>query len=45
VGVETREEDVIVKIAYGISQRVTSLKCGEFAITRANAAAFELAGC
>jgi hypothetical protein len=44
VGVETRDDGVIVKIAYGTSQRVTSLKAGEFAITRANAAAFELAG-
>jgi hypothetical protein len=44
ISVEAREDGVTVRVAYGTSKRVTSLSAGEFAILRANAAAFELAG-
>lgn len=45
LSVETRDDGVAVKIAYGTSKKVSSLKSGEFAITRAtHPAAFELAG-
>ena len=33
-----------VRVAYGTSQKLSSLKSGEFAITPADAAAYELAG-
>jgi hypothetical protein len=33
-----------VRVAYGTSQKVTGLKSGEFAITPADVAAYELAG-
>jgi len=45
LGVETREDGIIVRVAYGTSKKVTSLKTGEFAILRdVHPAAFELAG-
>lgn len=45
VSVETREDGVVARVAYGTSKKVTSLKTGEFAILRGvHPAAFELAG-
>ncbi len=45
VRVDTREEGMVVVMAYGTSQRVDKLLAGEFAIRRAqNVAAFSLAG-
>ena len=45
VSVETREDGVRVRVAYGTSKRVDRLKSGEFAILRSvNRAGFELAG-
>jgi hypothetical protein len=45
LSVETREDGIAVKIAYGTSKKVTSLRAGEFAIQRSvHPAAFELAG-
>jgi hypothetical protein len=39
-----REDGVVVIVAYGTSQRADHLKVGEFAISRANPEAYELAG-
>lgn len=45
VGVETREDGHIVRVAYGTSQHLTRLKTGEVAITQAkHHAAYALAG-
>lgn len=45
LSVETREDGIAVRVAYGTSKKVTSLKSGEFAIQRGvHPAAYELAG-
>lgn len=45
IGVETREDGVIVSVVYGTSQRLDRLTTGEFAITRLrHPQAFALAG-
>lgn len=45
IGVETREDGVIVSVVYGTSQRLDNLRAGEFAITRSGQPqAFALAG-
>jgi hypothetical protein len=45
MGVETREDGVLVRLAYGTSQHVSRLKTGEVAITQENhPAAYALAG-
>lgn len=45
MGVETREDGVVVRVAYGMSQHVSRLKTGEVAITQdKHPAAYALAG-
>lgn len=45
VGVEIRDDGVVVKVVYGTSQRVDRLKVGEFSIVRSpHSVAFALSG-
>jgi hypothetical protein len=45
VGVRVLEDGVVVKVAYGTSQRTTSLRAGEFLISKdKHAVAFKQAG-
>ena len=44
VQVEERADGVAVRVVYGTSQRVDRLRAGEFAISRQQEAAYQLAG-